>query len=66
MQTYQIIIEYDGTKFSGWQIQKKDLTVQGIIQKILKKLTKKKNYSLRIRKNRQRCARNRTVSSFYN
>ena len=42
MQTYQIIIEYDGTKFSGWQIQKKDLTVQGIIQKILKKLTKKK------------------------
>jgi len=41
MKNYQIIIEYDGTNFSGWQVQKTDLTVQGIIQKVLKKLTKK-------------------------
>ena len=37
MKNYQITIEYDGTNFSGWQVQKTDLTVQGIIQKVLKK-----------------------------
>ena len=35
-----MIIEYDGTKFIGWQIQKKGLSVQGEIQKILKRFLK--------------------------
>ena len=32
MFKYQIIIEYDGTNFRGWQVQKKSKTVQGLIQ----------------------------------
>jgi tRNA pseudouridine38-40 synthase len=42
MKKYQILIEYVGTGFVGWQIQKNGLSVQEIIQKSLKKLTKKK------------------------
>ena len=41
MNTYQILIEYEGTNFVGWQIQKNGLSVQEVIQKSLKKLTKK-------------------------
>ena len=40
MYVYQIIIEYDGTKFVGWQIQKNGLSIQGAIQKILSKVLK--------------------------
>ena len=42
MKKYQILIEYVGTGFVGWQIQKNGLSVQEIIQKSLKKQTKKK------------------------
>lgn len=42
MFRYQIYIEYIGTKFRGWQIQKKHITIQGIIQKNLSKLLKEK------------------------
>ena len=45
MNTYQIIIEYDGTNFVGWQIQKNGLSVQEIIQIALKKYFKKKNFN---------------------
>ena len=40
MNNYQIIIEYDGTKFVGWQFQKNGLSIQEIIQKALKKILK--------------------------
>ncbi len=39
---YQIIIEYDGTKFNGWQYQKNGFSIQGEIEKVLKKILKKK------------------------
>ena len=39
---YQIIIEYDGTKFVGWQYQKNGLSIQEVIQKKLTKLLKQK------------------------
>lgn len=42
MHTYQIIIEYDGTKFVGWQKQKNGPSVQKIIEKILIKILKQK------------------------
>lgn len=32
MQTYKIIIAYDGTEFHGWQIQPKDVTVVSTLQ----------------------------------
>ena len=40
MYKYQILIEYVGTNFKGWQIQKKGPTVQGVIQQNLSKLLK--------------------------
>ena len=33
-----MIIEYDGTNFLGWQVQKKGKTVQGFIQQKISKL----------------------------
>ena len=42
MFNYQIIIEYLGTNFIGWQIQKKGFSVQSEIQKSLSKVLKKK------------------------
>ena len=42
MMRYQLLIEYVGTNFRGWQIQKKGLTIQGLIQEKLKKLLKEK------------------------
>ena len=39
MFRYQILIEYVGTNFRGWQVQKKGKTIQGLIQeKILDNL----------------------------
>ena len=37
MTRYQLLIEYVGTNFRGWQIQKKGPTIQGLIQKKLVK-----------------------------
>ena len=34
-QNYQIIIEYDGSKFVGWQMQKNGRSIQGDIQKVI-------------------------------
>jgi len=42
MFTYQIIIEYVGTNFVGWQIQKNGISIQETIQKILTKILKQK------------------------
>ena len=42
MYRYQIIIEYVGTNFRGWQIQKKGKTIQGLIQEKISKLLKQK------------------------
>ena len=39
---YQILIEYDGTNFVGWQCQKNGISIQEILEKKLKKITKEK------------------------
>tara|TARA_B100001559_G_scaffold318459_1_gene325661 strand:+ start:2327 stop:3067 length:741 start_codon:yes stop_codon:yes gene_type:complete len=39
---YQIIIEYDGTTYNGWQYQKNGPSIQNEIEKALRKLLKKK------------------------
>ncbi len=42
MPRYQILIEYAGSNFRGWQVQKKGKTVQGLIQEKISKLLKKR------------------------
>ncbi len=42
MARYQLLIEYVGTNFRGWQIQKKGSTIQGLIQEKISKLLKEK------------------------
>ena len=42
MFRYQILIEYVGTYFRGWQVQKKGKTIQGLIQDKISKLLKEK------------------------
>ena len=42
MHRYQILIEYEGTNFIGWQIQKRGNSVQGLIQNKLSKILKEK------------------------
>ena len=42
MHRYQILIEYIGTSFVGWQIQKKGKSIQKIVQLTLSKLLKQK------------------------
>ena len=42
MSVYQIIIEYNGKNFVGWQKQKNGSSVQQAIEKILNKILKEK------------------------
>ena len=42
MFTYQIIVEYLGTNFVGWQIQKNGLSVQEVLEKVLSNFMKEK------------------------
>ena len=42
MHTYQIIIEYDGKNFVGWQKQKNGPSIQQSVEKILTKILKEK------------------------
>jgi tRNA pseudouridine38-40 synthase len=47
MRTFKITIEYDGTNFSGWQLQAPEFrTVQGEIQAALAKILKEKTVIL--------------------
>ena len=42
MFRYQILIEYVGTNFRGWQVQKNGKTIQGLLQEKISKLLKEK------------------------
>ncbi len=42
MFKYQILVEYVGTNFRGWQVQKKGKTIQGLIQEKISYLLKEK------------------------
>ena len=42
MFNYQIIIEYIGTDYVGWQIQKNGLSIQSVVQKAISKVLKSK------------------------
>jgi len=42
MHNIRFVIAYDGTNYAGWQIQKNAKTIQGEIEKALKKILKEK------------------------
>ena len=42
MFKYQLLVEYVGTNFRGWQIQKKGKTIQGLIQVNISKILNEK------------------------
>ena len=42
MNRYQILIEYVGTDYNGWQVQRKGKTIQGRIQNTISKIFKEK------------------------
>jgi tRNA pseudouridine38-40 synthase len=46
MPTYRLIVEYDGSKFAGWQVQPKGRTVQGVLTRILRETTGHENLTL--------------------
>jgi len=46
MPTYRMTVEYDGTKFSGWQVQARGRTVQGVLRDTLRRLTRDADLAL--------------------
>jgi tRNA pseudouridine38-40 synthase len=44
MRTIKLTIEYDGTKYCGWQIQQNGVSIQGDITRALRKMTGEENH----------------------
>lgn len=39
MPTYRLTVEYEGSKFAGWQVQPQGRTVQGVLTRVLREVT---------------------------
>ena len=46
MPRYKLTIEYAGTRYSGWQIQKNAKTIQGEIDRVVRDVTGRKDFEL--------------------
>lgn len=38
MANYKMILQYDGTRYRGWQVLPSELTIQGKLQDVLSKM----------------------------
>src|SRR3954469_12149156 len=46
MARFKLLIEYAGTRYSGWQIQKNARTVQGEIDRAIREVTGRREFEL--------------------
>jgi tRNA pseudouridine38-40 synthase len=46
MPRFKLLIEYNGTRYSGWQIQKNARTVQGEIDRAIQEVSKRREFEL--------------------
>jgi len=46
MRKIKILLEYDGTAYQGWQIQKRGTTIQGILEDRIEKITGKRSRAI--------------------
>jgi tRNA pseudouridine38-40 synthase len=46
MPRFKLLIEYAGTRYSGWQIQKNARTVQGEIDRAIREIAKRRDFEL--------------------
>ena len=46
MPRFKLTLEYTGTRYSGWQIQKNARTVQGEIHRVVRELTRRADFEL--------------------
>ena len=44
MKNFKLLISYDGTNYSGWQIQPNALTIQELLQNALRKILREEIY----------------------
>jgi tRNA pseudouridine38-40 synthase len=42
MRKIKLLLEYEGTRYSGWQLQPNQVSIQGVLESKLEKITKKK------------------------
>ncbi|HLE69944.1 MAG TPA: tRNA pseudouridine(38-40) synthase TruA, partial [Vicinamibacteria bacterium] len=46
MARFKLVLEYAGTRYSGWQIQKNARTVQGELRRVVSEVTKKSDFEI--------------------
>ena len=46
IKNFKLTIQYDGTSYSGWQIQKEQKTIQGLLKECVQKIVKSNNVNI--------------------
>jgi tRNA pseudouridine38-40 synthase len=46
MARFKLVLEYAGTRYSGWQIQKNARTIQGELRQVVSEVTKKSDFEI--------------------